>query len=244
MQLSLRWAERSKRAFETAPAGYMLFGIAQGGDVPELRQRQRAGPRRHRLSRLRDRWPRGRRTAIGHARHDRGGRADPARGAPALFDGRWHTRRYSGGGRARRRHVRLRDADPQRPSRHGVHAVRTDQSAQRPPRRRSAAARRGKFMAVHAQLCARLPASPRQIGRDAGSDAAVGNQRRLLPAPDARTSGRRSHKEPSQAFANERVPNGQRATSRRASVHDPQLEMLGYITQNGKSERLSYRPTA
>jgi queuine tRNA-ribosyltransferase len=39
MQLSLRWAERSKRAFETAPAGYMLFGIVQGGDVPELRRR-------------------------------------------------------------------------------------------------------------------------------------------------------------------------------------------------------------
>jgi queuine tRNA-ribosyltransferase len=38
MQLSLRWAERSKRAFETAPAGYMLFGIAQGGDIAELRQ--------------------------------------------------------------------------------------------------------------------------------------------------------------------------------------------------------------
>jgi queuine tRNA-ribosyltransferase len=37
MQLSLRWAERSKRAFETAPAGTMLFGIVQGGDVPELR---------------------------------------------------------------------------------------------------------------------------------------------------------------------------------------------------------------
>ena len=37
MQLSLRWAERSKRAFETAAPGYMLFGIAQGGDVPELR---------------------------------------------------------------------------------------------------------------------------------------------------------------------------------------------------------------
>lgn len=37
MQLSLRWAERSKRAFESAPAGYMLFGIVQGGDVPELR---------------------------------------------------------------------------------------------------------------------------------------------------------------------------------------------------------------
>jgi len=37
MQLSLRWAERSKRAFESAPSGYMLFGIVQGGDVPALR---------------------------------------------------------------------------------------------------------------------------------------------------------------------------------------------------------------
>src|SRR3979411_3011487 len=38
MQLSLRWAERCKRAFETAAPGCMLFGIAQGGDVPELRR--------------------------------------------------------------------------------------------------------------------------------------------------------------------------------------------------------------
>ena len=38
MQLSLRWGERSRRAFESAPAGYMLFGIVQGGDVPELRK--------------------------------------------------------------------------------------------------------------------------------------------------------------------------------------------------------------
>src|SRR5262245_13697190 len=37
MQLSLRWAERSKRAFESAPDGYMLFGIVQGGDIPQLR---------------------------------------------------------------------------------------------------------------------------------------------------------------------------------------------------------------
>src|ERR1700726_1207110 len=43
MQLSLRWAERSKRAFETAPAGYMLFGIAQGGDIAELRQASARG---------------------------------------------------------------------------------------------------------------------------------------------------------------------------------------------------------
>jgi queuine tRNA-ribosyltransferase len=37
MHLSLRWAERSKRAFESAPDGYMLFGIVQGGDAPALR---------------------------------------------------------------------------------------------------------------------------------------------------------------------------------------------------------------
>jgi queuine tRNA-ribosyltransferase len=43
MQLSLRWGERSRRAFETAPAGHMLFGIAQGGDVPELRRASARG---------------------------------------------------------------------------------------------------------------------------------------------------------------------------------------------------------
>ena len=43
MQLSLRWAERSRRAFEMAPAGTMLFGIVQGGDVRELRQTSARG---------------------------------------------------------------------------------------------------------------------------------------------------------------------------------------------------------
>jgi queuine tRNA-ribosyltransferase len=38
MHLSLRWAERSKRAFEPVPAGTALFGIVQGGDDPELRR--------------------------------------------------------------------------------------------------------------------------------------------------------------------------------------------------------------
>jgi queuine tRNA-ribosyltransferase len=37
-QLSLRWAERCKRAFENAPAGRALFGIAQGGDDKDLRR--------------------------------------------------------------------------------------------------------------------------------------------------------------------------------------------------------------
>jgi queuine tRNA-ribosyltransferase len=38
MQLSLRWAERCKRAFEAAPADRALFGIVQGGDDQRLRE--------------------------------------------------------------------------------------------------------------------------------------------------------------------------------------------------------------
>jgi len=39
MELSLRWAERCKRAFEnSAPAGRALFGIVQGGDDMKLRE--------------------------------------------------------------------------------------------------------------------------------------------------------------------------------------------------------------
>ncbi len=37
MRLSLRWAERCKRAFEGAAPGRALFGIVQGGDDPALR---------------------------------------------------------------------------------------------------------------------------------------------------------------------------------------------------------------
>ena len=38
MWLSLRWAERCKRAFEGASPGRALFGIVQGGTLPKLRQ--------------------------------------------------------------------------------------------------------------------------------------------------------------------------------------------------------------
>ena len=37
MELSLRWAERSKKAFQQRP-GYGLFGIVQGGMYPDLRK--------------------------------------------------------------------------------------------------------------------------------------------------------------------------------------------------------------
>lgn len=42
MQLSLRWAQRCRRAFENAPGGRMLFGIVQGGDIGELRRQSAA----------------------------------------------------------------------------------------------------------------------------------------------------------------------------------------------------------
>jgi queuine tRNA-ribosyltransferase len=38
MRLSLRWAERCKRAFEGVPSGHALFGIVQGGDDVRLRE--------------------------------------------------------------------------------------------------------------------------------------------------------------------------------------------------------------
>jgi len=38
MNLSLRWAERCKRAFEKAASGQALFGIVQGGDDQNLRE--------------------------------------------------------------------------------------------------------------------------------------------------------------------------------------------------------------
>ena len=91
--------------------------------------------------RLRHRRPGGRRAAGGHAAHDRGSGAGPAGRASALSHGRRHARRPHRGGRARHRHVRLRAADPQRPPRARVHALRADQSQECAPRRRSAPAR-------------------------------------------------------------------------------------------------------
>ncbi|MCK0208572.1 tRNA guanosine(34) transglycosylase Tgt [Starkeya koreensis] len=43
LRLSLRWAERSKKAFELQPKGRALFGIVQGGDDPELREESARG---------------------------------------------------------------------------------------------------------------------------------------------------------------------------------------------------------
>jgi len=43
LRLSLRWAERSKKAFEAQPKGRALFGIVQGGDDHGLREESAKG---------------------------------------------------------------------------------------------------------------------------------------------------------------------------------------------------------
>ena len=141
MQLSLRWAERCKRAFEQAAPGRALFGIVQGGDDPRLARAKRPRARRYRFPRLRHRRARGRRDATSHARGRCRNGGGAAGGSSALSDGRRHAGRPSARGGARHRHVRLRAADPQRTAWARVHPLRPDQHQERASRRRSAAAR-------------------------------------------------------------------------------------------------------
>ena len=102
MELSLRWAERSRAEFARLQNPHALFGIVQGGMFPGSAAGVARGSDAHRLRRLRDRRPGGRR-AERRARDDaRGDRAAHAGGPTALPDGRRHAR-GPGRGRAPRR---------------------------------------------------------------------------------------------------------------------------------------------
>ena len=190
MQLSLRWAERSKRAFETAPHGYMLFGIAQGGDVPELRHASARGL-----------------VEIGFHGYAIGGLAvgEPQavmlamieEVAPILPPDR--PRYLMGVGtpedmlEAVARGIDMFDCVmPTRNGRHGMAFTRFGQINLRNARHADDPRpldEESPWPSTRS-YCARLSASSREVGRDAGRDAAVGNQHRLLPAPDARHPGR------------------------------------------------------
>ena len=76
MRLSLRWAERSKRAHEESRNA--IFGIVQGGMYEDLRDESLAGARRDRLRRLRDRRRVRGRAQGGHGAHRRAHRAEAA----------------------------------------------------------------------------------------------------------------------------------------------------------------------
>ena len=108
-----------------ARAGGPCSASCRAATIKALRERKRAGAHRYRLRRLRHRRARGGRAA-GRDAQDR--RARPRRMLPAdrprYLMGVGTPRRSVAGGGARHRHVRLRAADPQRPPRHGVHALR------------------------------------------------------------------------------------------------------------------------
>ena len=189
MELSLRWAERSKAAFVPRP-GYGLFGIVQGGTDPALRARSRRGL-----------------VGIGFDGYAIGGLAvgEPQELMFATLDATCpllpadRPRYLMGVGKpadlvgavaARHRHVRLRPAHPLRPHRPGLHPPRHGQPQERPPRRRPAPARRGIRLPGRARLFPRLPAPPGPLGRDPGRDPADLEQSLVLPGPDARPAGR------------------------------------------------------
>ena len=141
MRLSLRWAERSKAGVRRR-GGRALFGIVQGGDAPDLRVDSARAL-----------------AAIGFDGYAIGGLAVGEPQAmmlamiavtvpacrptgPRYLMGVGTPGRHRRIGRPRHRHVRLRAADPRRPPRRRLHALRQDQPAQRPPCRRPASARR------------------------------------------------------------------------------------------------------
>ena len=133
MELSLRWAapqpRRIRRAWRNPNA---LFGIVQGGMHLRLAAGIAGGADRHRLRRLRHRRPGGRRARGGTQCRARGARAAPAARQAALPDGRRHAGGPRRGRGARRRHVRLRDADAQCPQRAPVHARRASSRSATP----------------------------------------------------------------------------------------------------------------
>ena len=186
MQLSLRWAERSKRAFESAPSGYMLFGIVQGGDVPELRHASARGL-----------------VEIGFHGYAIGGLAvgEPQavmlamieETAPHLPQDR--PRYLMGVGtpedllEAVARGIDMFDCVmPTRNGRHGMAFTRFGQINLRNARHADdpRPLDEESTLAGRARLLARLSASSGAVGGDAGRDAAVGDQRRLLSASDGR----------------------------------------------------------
>ncbi len=140
MELSMRWAARSRAAF-TARPGYRAVRHRAGRRASGAAHAVRAGTHRNRLRGLRHRRPCRRRRPGGNVLRSRRNHAAPAGRPAALPDGRRRAGRHRGRSRARHRPVRLRDPDAGRTHRARLHAGRRAQPAQRPPRRRSGAAR-------------------------------------------------------------------------------------------------------
>ncbi len=186
MRLSLRWAERSKRAHAGNPNA--LFGIVQGGMYEQLRDEslaelQRIGFDGYAIGGL----------SVGEPKEEM--QRILAHTAPQLPA---HQPRYLMGVgtpedlveavTAGHRHVRLRDAHAQRAQRLAVHPPRRHQDQERglPPRYASAGCR---LRLLHLQeLHPRLPAPPAPRRRNPRRTPEYHPQPVLLPQPDERTA--------------------------------------------------------
>ena len=113
------WAHRARAAHTRTDQA--LFGIVQGGVSEAMRARERPPHRRGRLRRVRHRRVVGRRDARADAARARRGARRAADRPAALPDGGRRSGLARRGGGARRRPVRLRDADAARPARDGAH---------------------------------------------------------------------------------------------------------------------------
>ncbi len=178
MQLSLRWAARSRERFDQLKQaeperGEALFGIVQGGIYDALREESLAG-----LTAIGfDGYAIGG-LAVGEPEDERHAVLDalmprmPADRA-ALPDGRRYAGRYCRSRAARRRHVRLRDSDTTCPQRPAIHVARYGQIPARPVSGRYVAAGPGLRLLHLLQLQPCLSPAPGKVRRDPG--AAPGN---------------------------------------------------------------------
>ena len=171
MELSLRWAERSRAEFARLQNPHALFGIVQGGMFAGLRQESLAGLRRigfdgYAIGGL----------AVGEPKEEREAMLDaiephmPA-DRPRYLMGVGTPGGPGRGGPARHGHVRLRHADPACAQRPPVHVDRRAEDPQCALRVRYCAARSGLRLLHVPQLQPRLPAAPRQMRRDSGRAA-------------------------------------------------------------------------
>ncbi len=184
MELSLRWARRSRAAFDELKRGRdsdaALFGIVQGG-VHETCAASRSRACRRSTSpatRSADSPSASRGRA---ARRARGlGAALPA-DRPRYLMGVGTPADFVEGRRARHGHVRLRDADAERAQRPALHERRAAEHPQQPLPSRHGPDRPALRLLRVPALFARLPAASPAVQRDPGRAARDDPQPPLLP---------------------------------------------------------------
>ncbi len=187
MQLSLRWAERCRTAFGEQP-GKAMFGIVQGGDLPDLRVESARA-----LTGLNLKGYAIGGLAVGEPQAVMLAMIETVE--PHLPTGK--PRYLMGVGtpddlmQSVMRGIDMFDCVmPTRAGRHGLAIRGTAASTCATPATPRMCARSTKRPTARgARLFPRLSPSPRPFGRDPGDDVADVEQPRLLPGPDGRHAG-------------------------------------------------------